>query len=459
LRILVVDDDAGSRISVARFLKTMGHQVTQCEKAEEALSFISLTHFPLMLSDIKMPDVSGLDLLREVSFLPLERQPKVVLFTGHGSMESAIEALRMGAYDYLLKPVKAEELVVIIKKIQIDMEKGKMSSTPEKREKDSESNDNRLDHKENIIAFTPKMQQVVVQALKYHTDSSIPILIQGETGTGKELIARLIHNGGKNTDRPFIDINCAAIQANLFESELFGYKGGSFTGGMGKDQKGKFDAAQGGTIFLDEVAEIPIELQAKLLRVVQEREYYRVGGLEKIQVQARIICATNVKLLQAVDEGKFRRDLFYRLQGGQIFLTPLRERREDILPLATRFLGECSRQRKKAFKGISVEAGKTLLNHNWLGNVRELRNVIEWAVFMYDEEELKPYHLENSHFITEKVIGTVESLAKYLEKDQQHIDRLVYDALQKYNGNKTAAARYLGISRRSLYRLLEKSNI
>lgn len=464
MKVIVVDDDAGSRSSVARFLTMMKHEVIQFDSAEAALALLRTDYFPVVLSDIKMPKISGIDLLREVSLIAAEKRPKVVLFTGHGSMETAIEALRMGAYDYLLKPVKAEELFTVIDKIATPA-----GATDENRPAGKDRKAMRkvkeisLGAAGELFVFSSPMEEVVAQALKYHEDRSIPVLIQGETGTGKELIARLIHSGGQKEERPFIDINCAAISPSLFESELFGYKAGSFTGGRGKDQEGKFDIARGGTLFLDEVAEIPIELQAKLLRVVEERAYYRVGGLQKIFVDARIICATNVNLRQAVEEGKFRRDLYYRLQVGGLFLPPLRERKEDILPLASAFLIKFSRQRNKCFTRISKGAEGTLLNYHWPGNIRELKNIIMWAVFMYDEDELKANHLDKAHLLTTTTgTGSSNLTGEGLESDgsliERHVGQLVQEALHKHNGNKAATARYLGISRRSLYRLLERNS-
>jgi len=232
------------------------------------------------------------------------------------------------------------------------------------------------------------MKDIFSLAMKYHTDRKIPILIEGETGTGKEIIARLIHYGNPSspdTSRPFIDINCAALPNTLFESELFGYEAGAFTGSLNKGQKGKIESACGGTLFLDEISEIPIDLQSKLLRVIQEKEYYPIGGLKKKKVDVRIICATNVDLADQVKNSKFRKDLFFRLKVGHVFIPPLRERKEDIIALANTFLKLYSVEKHKKYEGIDEQAMTTLLNYKWPGNVRELKNVIEWAVFMHDD--------------------------------------------------------------------------
>jgi two-component system, NtrC family, response regulator AtoC len=313
---------------------------------------------------------------------------------------------------------------------------------------------------EGVGFFSEAMRALVSQAQKYHTDRTIPVLIEGETGTGKEIISKMIHYGNLEFTAPFVDINCAAITPNLFESELFGYEAGSFRGGLSRGQKGKIDLAAGGTLFLDEVGEIPLELQGKLLRVIQEKEFYRIGGLRKIKADVRIICATNSNLEQAVAKGTFRKDLYYRLKVGHIQIPSLRERMADIYPLALMFLQEFSRLRGKQFTSISEEAAGLLLSYAWPGNVRELRNTIEWATFMYDDAVLKPQHLG----IIEKEQGRAEVAVALETKDlrlppkefslEKHIDHVVYEALRMHHGNKTATAQYLGISRRALcYRL------
>ncbi|MDD2421104.1 MAG: sigma-54 dependent transcriptional regulator, partial [Heliobacteriaceae bacterium] len=304
------------------------------------------------------------------------------------------------------------------------------------------------------------MHHVFRQARQYHLDRSMPVLIQGETGTGKEVVAKVIHFSDMDTFTPFVDINCAALTATLFENELFGYDAGAFTGALIKGKSGKLDLAFGGTLFLDEVAEIPLELQGKLLRVIQEKEYYRVGGLKKIKTDVRIICATNVDLEEQVANGLFRKDLYYRLKVGHLVVPALRQRREDILPLATTFLREFSRQKSKNFQTIGQAAGRLLLDYHWPGNVRELRNVMEWVVFMYNDRVLQPEHLE----LLEKTgpAGTVKPKQNLLDPGnftlpsgefplEDFLDRLVRQALAMHRGNKAETARYLDISRSSLY--------
>jgi DNA-binding NtrC family response regulator len=486
VNILLVDDDARSRAGVAKFLWEMGHHVTECCDGEEAYAAYTAGAFPMVLSDIKMPKLSGLELLSCIAALPGKRAD-VVLFTGHGDMGTAIQALRAGAYDYLLKPINVEELAAITDKIaehQSLLCENKalterfsvevQAATAETRQELSRLKRvlSQVAGLENIGFFSPQMKNIIQQAQKYHTNRSIPVLIEGETGAGKEIISRIIHygnmDGEMHNSRPFVDVNCAAITANLFESELFGYDPGAFTGSLTKGQKGKLDMAQGGTLLLDEVGEIPLELQGKLLRVIQEKEFYRVGGLKKIQTDVRIICATNANLEQRVEQGTFRKDLYFRLKVGHFLIPPLRQRREDIIPLAELFLGQFAGKKADRFRQISSSAADILLTYDWPGNVRELRNTMEWVSFMYDDAELKPLHLINLQKNLQSPLSvpdhgqTVTSERFSLPDDgfslEEYNDWIIQQAIEACQGNKTAAAMRLGISRRALYSRLKKVN-
>lgn len=317
-------------------------------------------------------------------------------------------------------------------------------------------------HYEGIGIFSDAMKMVMQQAQLLHHDRSIPVLIEGETGTGKELVARYIHYGPQAVSLPFIDINCAAITPSIFESELFGYEGGSFTGSRSRGQKGKIELAQGGTLFLDEIGEIPIQIQAKLLRVIQEKEYYPVGGINKKKADVRWICATNIDLEQSIREGTFRKDLYYRIETFRLHIPPLRERQDDILPLAQMFLKINSARKNKRFRKISSAAANLLLQYPWPGNVRQLQNVIERVVLLYDDTEVRPEHLSylfsspNPDFSDQ--LTFVNTGSNILPKDGLNLDelnqRILMDALRICNGNKTKAASYLGLSRRAFtYRL------
>lgn len=315
----------------------------------------------------------------------------------------------------------------------------------------------------SIAIFSQSLKQLFRQAELLHQERSIPVLLEGETGTGKEILARYIHYGKNKSAEPFIALNCAAISPTMFESELFGYEAGAFTGSQPRGQKGKLDLAQGGTIFLDEITEIPVTLQAKLLRVIQEKEYYRVGGLKKIKVDTRFICATNTDLKKKVAEGAFRKDLYYRLNVARLYLSPLRTKPEVILPLALMFLLELARKKGKRFRTISKAAASILTAHDWPGNIRELRNLLEWVVLMYDDKELKPCHLnylrENNMWQKPSAESLKPQMIDYRDFDlppgslplTEYFHSIIRKALEKHNGNKTATTRYLGISRRSLY--------
>lgn len=482
MNILLVDDSKTSRFWIAKALLRAGHNVVECDSGEEALEHFHKDYYPMVLSDIVMPGISGLELLRKIVALPQGKETDIVLITANSEVDLAIEALRAGAYDYLRKPVNVQELLIIAQRIaeqRVILKEHKQLKERFVYEVQAATAKTRqeLERLKDVIAkvtgmhsvgfFSPAMQSIAVQAQKYHTDRTIPVLIEGETGTGKELIATMIHNGSSLSDKPFVAINCATLSPNLFESELFGYEAGAYTGSSSKGQKGKFDLAQGGTLFLDEIGEIPLALQAKLLRIIQEREFYRVGGLKKIKTDTRIICATNVNLDQRLKEGTFRKDLYYRLKVGHIIIPPLRERVEAIIPLAELLLKQFASEKGKKFRKISPEAAEILRSYDWPGNVRELRNAIEWVVFMYDGEEVKPSHLlvldahylhkvrTNSHVVLDPVNFAIPPDGFDLN---EYIDRIIERALEMKQGNRAAAARLLGITRRTLCCRLERTD-
>lgn len=449
---MLVDDDHGSRDTVKAFLQMIGHEVLEYDSGVEALQALPNLKVSLVMSDIKMPRMTGIALVRAISKLPLVNKPPVVLFTGYGTMESAIDAMRAGAFDYLLKPVNAKEIVQVIERVETELQLNSLATQGVEDGHKVKFGAHQLD------SFSPAMEDIVRQALVFHNHREIPILVRGETGTGKELVARLVHHGNNNKDRPFVDVNCGAISPNLFESELFGYSAGAFTGGQAKGRQGKIDLAEGGTLFLDEVAEIPFELQSKLLRFVQEKEFYRVGGLKKNKADVRIISATNQNLEKAVNEGRFRKDLYYRLKVGQIFIPPLYQRKNAIIPLAHSFLIEAASRSGKHFKSISKDAKLILEEYSWPGNIRELKNLIELIVLLYDEEVLGKAHLnaimeETIHLPVERKIVKKGLISQRVSLEE------IMATLEETKGNKTEAAQHLGISRRTLYRLLAENNM
>lgn len=474
MNILLVDDDAVSRKSVAKFLQKVGHDIVECASGTEALSLCQIHDFPLILTDIRMPGMSGIELLQIIRSNHGSNQTEVVLFTGHGTVETAVEALRIGAFDYLQKPINIKELLVVIDKAAehqaLRRENDRLTkhfsaevkaATAEVKKEVERLREivSRAVGINDVGIFSETMQEVFQRAQHLHSDRSIPVMIYGETGTGKELIARLIHFGESVCPAPFIDINCAALTASLFESELFGYEGGSFTGGLAKGQRGKIDLAKGGTLFLDEIGEMPLEMQAKLLRVLQEKEYYRVGGLRKEKADVRIIGATNVDLADAVHKGKFRKDLYYRLNVAPISIAPLRQHPESIIPLANMFLKRFAGEKKKGFTTLSSDAASALQAHSWPGNVRELSNAIERAVFMNEGMELQATHLALPNVAAESRETSGSNLLRPelpLQLPEapfsldDYIDKIIIATVNRFGGNKTAAAEYLGMSRRAL---------
>lgn len=468
MNILLVDDEDRSRQYLAQFLREYGHQVLEAEEGLAALEIIKMTQPDLVLSDNKMPGMFGVELFKKVRELPLKPSPHLILFTAYSDNETILQALKSGAEDYLLKPLDIEDLLRIINRFNNKpAPDADISPTPGRTANEPV---NPLSHE--ICVASPSMQEIYNLARRLNLDPSIPVLIDGETGTGKEILARFIHSGDKEyNQQPFIALNCAALSSTVFESELFGYEAGSFTGALTKGQKGKLDIAQDGTLFLDEISEIPIKLQAKLLRLIETRSFFRVGGLVEMTTNARIICSSNRNLHQMMNRGLFRQDLYYRLNVAHISILPLRERREEILPLARMFLQSSAAKRGKAFYKIERSAEKILQNYYWPGNVRELKNLIERVVLIHDDYSLKPCHLDIS---SPGMAPDADSTAHKptpasavsgpfpfgLPVDRLPLELLIDDiilrALDQHGGNKTETARYLDISRSALYHRMGK---
>jgi len=436
--ILVVDDDKNHCKVLKGLLESTGYQALVAHSTDTAIPLIDQKDLDLIITDLKMPGKSGMDLLT----LCLERRPSVpvILITAYGTIESAIEALKKGAYDYITKPFDEDELLNVIKKATLESRKNRelISAYFEKEQY----------FLPDIIGSTPAMQQVFKTIQKIApTDSTV--LITGETGVGKELVAKAIHSASHRRNNTFVKINCTAIPETLLESELFGYERGAFTGAV-TSKPGRFEIAHKGTVFLDEIGEMPLHLQAKLLNVLQDRAFERLGGIKTIKVDLRIIAATNVDLRAAVQSGKFRSDLFYRFNVVPIHIPPLRERKDDLIPLTHYLLKKFSGKYNKKKCDISPEALAAFTNYSWPGNVRELENVLERMVVMSETEtfgigqipqEIKGFipFVESSTF-KEKM----EVISRVSEK------QMIIDALNKTHQNRTKAAELLGISRRTL---------
>ena len=469
MNILLVEDDHLSRDSLEKFLSTyLGHNVDAAESVDMALELLINEDYQLIVSDLRMPGKSGLDLLAEVR--QVEKRPEVIIITGFGELDTAIEAMRLGAIDYLQKPVDVDNLARIVARIE-NLEIKKESESTE-----GASSKNELNHMvssdsekstaiRNIFGigdvgfFSKSIQKLVNTATILGETPDIPILIEGDTGTGKEIFARIIHMAARGVEAPFITVNCSAISPHLFESELFGYESGSFTGARQKGQIGKLELAQGGTIFLDEIGDLPLEMQPKLLRAVQMKELYRVGGSELVELDIRVVCATNRNLEAMVKRGIFREDLLHRLNTGHLKIPNLANRKSEIVPLAEMFLLEFSRMRKRQFRFITPQAGEILEAADWTGNIRELRNVVDRATILHNSNELLPEHL---NFITNRAakpaeIGDRSLVIKLKDKSYPYDElenELFSQMLALFSNNKSKLSDYLSITRNRLNRKL-----
>ncbi len=475
MNILLVEDDIPSLKNLSEFISELGHHVFESTDGLKALKILKKEKIHLVLSDIRMPHMDGQKLLNEIKKSPKLKDVVVVLITGHGEIKSAVEAMRNGAYDYLQKPMNVKELSIVIDRINeyiILWQEHKQLT----EHFDQQVRKATKDIKEEIIVlrkaiaqevgiadigiFSDKMKEIIEKAEKLHNNRNIPILIEGETGTGKEVIARFIHYGRNCVTSPFVSINCAAISPALFESELFGYDAGAFTGGNIKGQKGKFELAEGGTLFLDEIGELSSEFQVKLLRILENREYFRVGGIKKITADVRVICATNQNVKDCIAKGTFRKDLFYRLSVGYTKIPPLCERREEIIPFANMFLKQLHIKEKTQFSKISNEAKKILKEYHWPGNVRELKNTLTRICLFLDDTVIRPEHLEFLFydFSPEHISGSQFrelSIGDYcLPENEFDLNKFVLEidikTLLKTKWNKSETARFLGISRKVL---------
>ncbi|MBD3165768.1 response regulator [bacterium] len=465
MRILLVDDEPMSRQALANFLDgALGHEVIQCNQAERALELFGEYEFQMVLSDIRMPGMSGHDLLQSIRGGDKHPSVPFVLMTGFADTKSAVKALREGAEDYLLKPVDVSDLAKVVERIEQNQQQ---NTGPGMQEEQSSVQDPdtlrgkafiELEGEGRIGVFSENMRNAISMAQLFQKDRSVPVLIEGETGTGKEIIAKFVHYGEEHVDTPFVSINCTAIPGELFESELFGYEEGAFTGARRGGAKGRFEQAHGGTFFLDEIGDMPLDLQPKLLRALQQKEIYRVGGDRPIQTDVRIITATNRPLKELVQQGLFRQDLYYRLDLGRIHLPPLRERREAIGPLAQMFLTRFAQQKGRRFRFISNDALRQLQAYHWPGNIRELQNALNRAVLLFDDIELQPEHIgflqdDPSQAARSGGSAFVPGNLRLPDEpfDLQALEEeIIRKALEKFDGNKSRAARYLGLTRNTL---------
>lgn len=435
--ILVVDDEPDMRAALCHVLSRSGYCVESASSGFEALEKFKKDDFRMVITDLKMPEMSGIQVLGEIK--KISPQIPVIMITAYGTISNAVEAMKEGASDYLIKPFSSETLEATVRKVWT-----KSNCQQQIKPQKSSCSKATTEYKE-IITQDARMLKLLDLA-KNIAPSNSTILILGESGTGKEMLAFFIHQHSGRWDQAYVAVNCAALPENLAESELFGHEKGAFTGAANR-KLGKFELANRGTVVLDEISEMPMTLQAKLLRALQEREIDRVGGSRPVSIDARIIAISNVDLSKAVRDGKFREDLFYRVNVIPFTLPPLRERKPDILLLANYFLEKYCSINKKELMTISEESAAVLLGCEWKGNVRELENVIERAVLMSSERVLLPKHLfmeGQGTCGTDSIPFKVGVSVKDMEKE------LIFKTLKEVDQNRTHAARLLGISIRTL---------
>ena len=446
--LLIVDDEKAQRQVLSGDLKSRGYKVLEADSAETALDIVRKNLIDVILTDLKMPGASGIDLLTNLK--EINPEISVVIMTAYASVETAVQALKNGAYDFITKPYNLDEIELVIKRI---IEKNNLRSELKFLKEQLESS-NKL---EGVITNSFKMKRIIDVAARVAA-SKASVLILGESGTGKEVLARAIHYASKRKDKLFVPVNCAALNENLLESELFGHEKGAFTGAE-KMHKGRFEIADEGTIFLDEIGDLPMHLQVKLLRVLQEGQFERVGGANTIKVDVRVISATNKNIEDLIKEGKFREDLFYRLNVVNIQLPPLRERKEDISILISEFLKKYLKETDKTNLEFSKEALDLLMKYNYPGNIRELENIVHHSIVLSRNEIISTEDLP----IGIKTPGSEKDLDSCFEEGTSLTDKvellertLITSALKKTSGNQTAAAKLLGISERNLRYRLEK---
>ena len=452
--ILVVDDEPGIREFLQIMLEREGYEVSCAANGSEAIARFRKKRYDVVLADVRMPKVNGFEVLATIK--ELSSETKVVMITAYASYESAVESMKEGAYDYITKPFNVDEVKMIIKNA-LQKEEAVGKTIPKRKEKEE------VRIFEGMVSNSTEMLKIF-DLLPKAASSKASVLITGESGTGKELVAKAIHRNSPRGKEPFITINCGGVPDQLLESELFGYKKGSFTGAV-TDKMGLFEAADKGTIFLDEIGDLPLPLQVKLLRVAQERSFKPVGGTKEISVDVRIISATNIDLEEKVIKGEFREDLFYRLNVIQIKIPPLRERKMDIPFLAQYFLEKYSQESGKEIRNISSYALKVLVDYTFPGNVRELENIVERSVALETSNIILPESLTLSRFKKEqKKNGVAEADIPpegiNLEEEVGKLEkRLLLKALQRTNGEMKKAAKLLNIPYRSIRYRLEKYGI
>ena len=459
-RLLIVDDDQLMRSALYESLSSFGYEVETAENGADALVKFKDDQFAVVITDMRMPKMSGMDVLRGVK--KISPQTPVILITAYGTVNTAVEAMKEGAAEFIMKPFSLDDLEFAVKNVLA-------ASTQIKTEKGDDETTGGIYPVKEIITKDKKIIDIL-DMLKSVAKSKSSILIQGESGTGKELFARYVYRHGNRREMPFVAVNCAAIPGQLLESEMFGFEKGSFTG-AGVKKIGKFELANGGTLLLDEISEMDIQLQAKLLRVIQESEVDRIGGKMPIPIDVRIIATTNADLHNSILHKTFRSDLYYRLNVIPVVIPPLRERNSDVVLLAEHFIRKYSQVNEKKEQLLSDEARASLKAYSWPGNVRELENIIERAVLICNETTITPQYLfseKDDNGSTNELVSTNDQLKlnhKEVEEDDKNVTLhdmeriMIFDTLNKVDWNKTKASKILGISVRTMRNKLHEYGI
>ena len=480
--IMIVDDDLGNIGLIGDILEKNNYEIAVATSGEQALNIIENIDPDLILMDVTMPGMSGFDLCKifkgkegslnkKHSCFGKAKEIPIIFQTGKTDSDYVLKGFKVGGVDYITKPFNSAELLARIN-THVDLR------ITRKNLQETETHLKRVESKiredvigiSNVVAVSHQMQTAIKKAKMFHKVNDIPVLIEGETGTGKEIIARILHYGDEKEHKPFVDINSAVFPKDLFESELFGYAPGAFTGADKKGKAGYFEKATGGTLFLDEVGELPLNLQPKLLRVLQEGTYYKIGGTKKHNLDARIVTATNKNLSKCAKDESFRADLFHRLSVGYIYIPPLRERKDDIKPLAESLLAKFAMKNSLEPKKLTSSALEALLQYPWPGNVRELENTLRLADFMADSDVISREHIEfrtGLYNSDNKVVSQQQPMAGLdfdnitLPDDELDLNELnkkiVLRSLIKFENNSSRVANYLGVSRQTIYRFMKKN--
>lgn len=465
---MIVDDKKDCCDDLADFLSSLSYETVKIYSAKDALSLCRESHFDIVISDVGMPMISGIELSQELQTLP--NPPAIILMSGREDIIDSIHALELGIFDFLSKPIDLKQLVEIIKKIELQLKKITQSSKKSvfdfrRLEKNTPICINEYNPDEDFSFAHPQIGEIGIFSKRTHIlynkldklseYTDIPILIEGPTGSGKEVVARYLHYKNTRLEGQFVAINCSNLGKELFEAELFGYEKGSFTGADSKGRDGKIKLSEKGTLFLDEISEIPLDLQSKLLRVIQEREYYKIGGNQKLKANTRFVCATNQNLKESVKKGGFREDLYYRLSVCPVNLPSLSERKEEVIPLFFAFLKQAIELLKKPITHIEAQVIQSASEYSWPGNIREMKNAITKAVLFSETSLAKKEDFNFSIFSASKTFSMDLNQVELPENpfNLEELNQIIVKkALEKFKGNKTKTAEFLGLTRIQLYK-------